>query len=208
MAVKPREERANPSSSVLPAIPATACRSPACSSPRVGACRQRSQHPAGLPGRDPRAGGHARPARLRVPGQVLESRGIHTPGDDLDVLVAMNPAALKINLGDLQPNGILIVDKEQFNEQNLKKAGYKVEPARRTARSTASGLRGRHHQADRRHAATPNCRRTHGESLQEFLRTRVCVVAVPSVRSRSTSKWIHAEVRRRPPSARAPTGAS
>ena len=40
----------------------------------------------------------------------------------------MNPAALKVNLDDLKPNGILIVDKEQFNEQNLKKAEYRANP--------------------------------------------------------------------------------
>jgi 2-oxoglutarate ferredoxin oxidoreductase subunit alpha len=40
----------------------------------------------------------------------------------------MNPAALKVNIGDLQANGILIVDKEQFNEQNLKKAEFSTNP--------------------------------------------------------------------------------
>jgi 2-oxoglutarate ferredoxin oxidoreductase subunit alpha len=44
------------------------------------------------------------------------------------VLVAMNPAALKVNIGDLEPNGILIVDKEQFTEQNLKKAEFTTNP--------------------------------------------------------------------------------
>jgi 2-oxoglutarate ferredoxin oxidoreductase subunit alpha len=78
------------------------------------------------------------PAEIRAPAGTLagvsgfqlnfSSREVFTPGDDLDVLVAMNPAALKTNLGDLKPNGILIVDKEQFNEQNLKKAGYASNP--------------------------------------------------------------------------------
>jgi 2-oxoglutarate ferredoxin oxidoreductase subunit alpha len=78
------------------------------------------------------------PAEIRAPAGTLagvsgfqlnfSSREVFTPGDDLDVLVAMNPAALKTNLGDLRPNGILIVDKEQFNEQNLKKAEYKSNP--------------------------------------------------------------------------------
>jgi 2-oxoglutarate ferredoxin oxidoreductase subunit alpha len=53
---------------------------------------------------------------------------VFTPGDDLDVLVAMNPAALKVNLGDLKPGGILVVDREGFNEQNLKKADYATNP--------------------------------------------------------------------------------
>src|SRR6058998_3634392 len=78
------------------------------------------------------------PAEIRAPAGTLagvsgfqlnfSSREVFTPGDDLDVLVAMNPAALKVNLGDLRPNGILIVDKEQFTEQNLKKAEYKSNP--------------------------------------------------------------------------------
>src|SRR5439155_1443030 len=46
----------------------------------------------------------------------------------LDVLVAMNPAALKTNVEDLKAGGILIVDKESFHEQNLKKAGYDHNP--------------------------------------------------------------------------------
>jgi len=78
------------------------------------------------------------PAEIRAPAGTLagvsgfqlnfSSREVFTPGDNPDVLVAMNPAALKVNLGDLDPNGILIVDKEAFNEQNLKKAEYKSNP--------------------------------------------------------------------------------
>jgi 2-oxoglutarate ferredoxin oxidoreductase subunit alpha len=78
------------------------------------------------------------PAEIRAPAGTLAgvsgfqvnfaSHEIFTPGDELDVLVAMNPAALKMNVGDLKPNGILIVDREQFNEQNLRKAGYDSNP--------------------------------------------------------------------------------
>jgi 2-oxoglutarate ferredoxin oxidoreductase subunit alpha len=78
------------------------------------------------------------PAEIRAPAGTLagvsgfqinfSSREVFTPGDDLDVLVAMNPAALKVNLGDLRTNAILIVDKEAFTEQNLKKAEYKSNP--------------------------------------------------------------------------------
>src|SRR5581483_3050188 len=53
---------------------------------------------------------------------------VFTPGDSPEALVAMNPAALKANLEDLLPNGMLIVDSEAFNEQNLKKAGYQTNP--------------------------------------------------------------------------------
>jgi 2-oxoglutarate ferredoxin oxidoreductase subunit alpha len=78
------------------------------------------------------------PAEIRAPAGTLagvsgfqlnfSSREVFTPGDDLDVLIAMNPAALRMNLGDLKKNGILIVDREQFNELNLKKAGYSGNP--------------------------------------------------------------------------------
>jgi len=78
------------------------------------------------------------PAEIRAPAGTLagvsgfqlhfSSRDVFTPGDAPDVLVAMNPAALKVNVDDLQPNGILIVDKEQFNEQNLRKAEFASNP--------------------------------------------------------------------------------
>jgi len=78
------------------------------------------------------------PAEIRAPAGTLagvsafqltfSSSEVFTPGDDLDVLVAMNPAALKVNLGDLKPGGILVVDREGFNEQNMKKADYATNP--------------------------------------------------------------------------------
>src|SRR5262245_49436140 len=78
------------------------------------------------------------PAEIRAPAGTLagvsafqlnfSTNQVFTPGDDLDVLVAMNPAALKVNLGDLKSGGILIVDREGFNDQNLKKADYTANP--------------------------------------------------------------------------------
>jgi 2-oxoglutarate ferredoxin oxidoreductase subunit alpha len=78
------------------------------------------------------------PAEIRAPAGTLagvsgyqlhfSSHQVFTPGDNPDVLVAMNPAALKVNVADLEPNGILIVDKEQFTDLNLKKAEYKSNP--------------------------------------------------------------------------------
>src|SRR5690606_27670979 len=53
---------------------------------------------------------------------------VFTPGDEPDVLVAMNPAALKANLGDLKPGGVLILDTDQFTEKNLARVGYKTNP--------------------------------------------------------------------------------
>src|SRR5687767_11706408 len=78
------------------------------------------------------------PAEIRAPAGSLpgvsgfqvnfSSRDIRTPGDEPNVLVAMNPAALKVNLPDLEAGGILIVNSDAFNENNLKKAGYSSNP--------------------------------------------------------------------------------
>ncbi|HET9595879.1 MAG TPA: 2-oxoacid:acceptor oxidoreductase subunit alpha [Anaeromyxobacteraceae bacterium] len=78
------------------------------------------------------------PAEIRAPAGSLSgvsgyqvnfsSKDIHTPGDQPDVLVAMNPAALKTNLPDLRVGGMLIVNAGAFNEGNLEKAGYKTNP--------------------------------------------------------------------------------
>src|SRR5438270_70519 len=78
------------------------------------------------------------PAEIRAPAgtlagvsgfQVHFSRhDIHTPGDRLNTLVAMNPAALKTNLRDLEPGGILIVNADAFGAGDLHKAGYKSNP--------------------------------------------------------------------------------
>src|SRR5207249_3873710 len=53
---------------------------------------------------------------------------ILTPGDQPNVLVAMNPAALKTNLKDLPPSGTLVLDKDAFTDRNLQKAGYDGNP--------------------------------------------------------------------------------
>jgi 2-oxoglutarate ferredoxin oxidoreductase subunit alpha len=78
------------------------------------------------------------PAEIRAPAGTLagvsgfqihfSSRDIHTPGDKVDTLVAMNPAALKTNLKDLEPGGILIVNGDSFGTSDLEKARYKVSP--------------------------------------------------------------------------------
>jgi len=53
---------------------------------------------------------------------------IYTPGDAVDVLVVMNPAALAANLSMLKPGGTIIADKDGFSSKNLKKAGYETNP--------------------------------------------------------------------------------
>jgi 2-oxoglutarate ferredoxin oxidoreductase subunit alpha len=83
------------------------------------------------------------PAEIRAPAGSLAgvsgyqvnfgSKEIYTPGDAPDVLVAMNPAALKTNLADLKPGGMLIVNSGAFTQLNLDKAGYKSNPLDDTA---------------------------------------------------------------------------
>lgn len=78
------------------------------------------------------------PAEIRAPAGSLfgvsgfqlhfSSSEIYTPGDAPDVLVVMNPAALKTNIGDLIEGGTLIVNSGAFVELNLKKAGYATNP--------------------------------------------------------------------------------
>jgi 2-oxoglutarate ferredoxin oxidoreductase subunit alpha len=78
------------------------------------------------------------PAEIRAPQGSLpgvsafqvsfSSYDIYTPGDTPDVLVAMNPAALKVHLPDVPKGGIIIVNTDEFNEVNLKKAGYASNP--------------------------------------------------------------------------------
>ena len=56
------------------------------------------------------------------------STSIETAGDVPDVLMAMNPAALKVNLAALRPGGLIIADTGAFDERNLEKAGYPSNP--------------------------------------------------------------------------------
>jgi len=56
------------------------------------------------------------------------SQRVYTPGDRLDCLVAMNPAALKVHVDDLKPGGLLIVNTTAFDRRNLDKAGYAANP--------------------------------------------------------------------------------
>ena len=56
------------------------------------------------------------------------SNEVYTPGDNPDVLVAMNPAALKVNLPNLKKNGIIILNKDSFDKKNLSLAKYDANP--------------------------------------------------------------------------------
>ncbi|HEY3064464.1 MAG TPA: 2-oxoacid:acceptor oxidoreductase subunit alpha [Methylomirabilota bacterium] len=78
------------------------------------------------------------PAEIRAPAGTLfgvssfqlqfGSQRVYTPGDRLDCLVAMNPAALKVHLRDLKTGGLLIVNTAAFDKRNLDKAGYAANP--------------------------------------------------------------------------------
>src|SRR6266849_8996398 len=78
------------------------------------------------------------PAEIRAPAGSLQGvsgfqlhfadHDILTPGDQPNVLVAMNPAALKTNISDLPKGGTLILDADAFTERNLQKAGYAANP--------------------------------------------------------------------------------
>ncbi len=78
------------------------------------------------------------PAEIRAPAGTLagvssfqlqfSSEDVHTPGDKLDVLVAMNPAALKVHLKDLKENGILIINENNYTKRNFKLAGWEDNP--------------------------------------------------------------------------------
>src|SRR6476659_9601737 len=78
------------------------------------------------------------PAEIRAPQGTLAGvssfqlhfadHDILTPGDSPDVLVAMNPAALRANLGDLPKGATVIVDTADFTKRNLAKAGYDADP--------------------------------------------------------------------------------
>lgn len=78
------------------------------------------------------------PAEIRAPAGTtfgvsgfqihFASHDVLTPGDAPDVLVAMNPAALKVNLDDVPEGGLVVVNSGAFGRQNLKKAGYEANP--------------------------------------------------------------------------------
>src|ERR1700744_5882413 len=78
------------------------------------------------------------PAEIRAPAGTLPgvsgyqlhfaSSDVYTPGDAVDVLIAMNPAALKVNIADVKANGLLIVNSDSFKENDLRKARMTVNP--------------------------------------------------------------------------------
>ena len=128
------------------------------------------------------------PAEIRAPQGTLpgvSSFQVHfadhdilTAGDAPDVLVAMNPAALRANLGDLPDGATIIVDTHDFTARNLTKAGYDRQPARRRRPRGVRGAPGRPDRHDGRGGqgvrAVPQGRRPR----QEHVRPRPAVVDV------------------------------
>jgi 2-oxoglutarate ferredoxin oxidoreductase subunit alpha len=74
------------------------------------------------------------PAEIRAPAGTVpgvsgfqvnfSAENIHTPGDEVDALIAMNPAAFKAHVGDVRAGGIVIVNEDEFDKINLRKAAY------------------------------------------------------------------------------------
>ena len=79
-------------------------------------------------GRDPDEGGTSDESRDDVFQIRFASAPVMTPGDAPDALVAMNPAALKVNLRDLKPGGIVVVNVDAFRPVDLRKAGCETNP--------------------------------------------------------------------------------
>ena len=100
------------------------------------------------------------PAEIRAPAGTLpgvsgfqvhfSSSDVYTPGDSVDALIAMNPAALKMNLADLKTNGILIVNLDSFKRNRSAQSADRAEPARRSFARWLPPLCRRADQADAR----------------------------------------------------------
>ena len=137
-----RSSSATPSSSASRATPATACSSRAASS------RARRRSSATTSRRFPTI-----PAEIRAPAGSLPGvsgfqlhfadHDILTPGDRPDVLVAMNPAALKTNLKDLVKGGTLIVNRDAFTDAEPREGRLRGEPARGRLARRVPGARRR-----------------------------------------------------------------
>ena len=165
------------SSSASPATPATACSSPATGSPRrprpsATTCppcptsRPRSARPP-APCRACRASSCTSPT-------TTSSRRATRP----DVLVAMNPAALKANLADLPRGGDLIVNTDEFTERNLTKVGYDGQPARGRLARRVPGARHPADLDDGRGARRVRGHQEGGRAGEEHVRARPAVLAV------------------------------
>ena len=129
------------------------------------------------------------PAEIRAPAGTLagvsafqihiSDHEILTPGDAPNVLVAMNPAALKANVNDLPTGGTLVINVDSFEERDLAKAGYETNPLK-----DGSLAAYRIYEIPMTSLTIEACKPTgarprgHGAE-QELLRARAVVVALP-----------------------------
>ena len=129
------------------------------------------------------------PAEIRAPTGTLPGvssfqlhfadHDIMTPGDAPDVLVVMNPAALKANIADLPGGSLLIIDSDEFSDRNLTKVGYATQPAGgRLAGGLAGGERAAHVD-DARRARRLGAREEGGPAVEEHVHARAALVDVP-----------------------------
>ena len=128
------------------------------------------------------------PAEIRAPAgtvngvssfQVhISDHEITTPGDEPNVLVAMNPAALKADLHRLETGGTLIVNEDAFDERNLDKADYDRQPARRRHPQRLSRDQGADDVADQAGLRALGRQTARCRAFQELLRARAGVVHV------------------------------
>ncbi|MEE8248552.1 MAG: 2-oxoacid:acceptor oxidoreductase subunit alpha [Alphaproteobacteria bacterium] len=125
------------------------------------------------------------------------SRVIKTSGDAPDVLVALNPAALKVNIGDLRAGGLVILDAGVFSDKNLRKAGYQANPLE-------DGSLGNHRTIEVEVSKlTLEAVKAFGLSQKEALRCRNMwtlglVYWLCGRRRQSTIEWLEAKFRERP----------
>ena len=140
------------------------------------------------------------PAEIRAPaGTVagvsafqihISDHDILTPGDHPDVLVAMNPAALKAHLPDLEPGAAVLLNSDAFDERSLQKAGYSSGPPQRPQPRGLQGLRGpddiAHHGGRQAERYQGQGRRT----LQELLRPRPRELDVQQAAETRRCSWV------------------
>ena len=97
------------------------------------------------------------------------STAIETAGDQPDVLIAMNPAALKVNADALREGGLIIADEGEFTARNLAKAGYEQSPLEDGSLAEMAGRPLQHLAADARRGEAVRPRQQGGAALQEHV---------------------------------------
>ena len=148
------------------------------------------------------------PAEIRAPAGTLagvsgfqvnfSSSEIFTAGDEPNVLVAMNPAALKANLDDVPPNGVIIADVAAFSDANLKRAGFTSNPLTDHSLDKYQVFQVDVTQADDPRAARLGTQQPGRDALPQPVRARPGVVAL------SAADRKHGELARRAVSTRLP----